>query len=1485
MNFNWHSIISLNNSQQEGFEELVCQIASQQNIQGAAGFRRVGKPDGGKECYWELTTGEFIAWQAKFFTNSPSPGQWKQIEKSVTECIRNHETIKRIIVTLPFDLPDVKVAGAKSALEKWKEKSAKWKAFAKARKQKVDFVYWGSTELLSFLAANGNEGLKQFFFNSKEYSDEWFDTKNRESQTALGSRYTKEFSIDLPIAGVFSALARDATFQSKVYDEYEAYLKRYRDVQVNDSKEEVTTQWRQLETTNHEFRVFFESIPWTSNEPIPFDAIQKFLEKLLTISKALLRLFYVLQAAETKDDKAGHEYYDRPYASELTTLRQLISGIEKFQYYFEGPLLALANNPFLLVNGDAGTGKSHLLADVVNSRKEHGLISLHLLGENFSSKDLPWTQILQNHVRKSTIDEFTFLGALNAKGQAKQSRIIIFIDAINEGEGRVVWPNRLSPFIESIKEYSWIGLVLSVRTSFVPLIASREDLDDHIITRVEHHGFKGLEHQAAATFFDHYSIELPDTPILNPEFQNPLFLKLFCESLKKRGLRKIPEGYEGLTSIFQGFLESVDKRLAQPSALFYDEQKKLVIKAVKGVVGKLADKKEDYLDYDQANSLVDSIFDGQCAHPEPYLRRLISEGVFNEDLRWNGEPSYKAVISFSYQRFQDHLIVENILEKELGQGDPKMSFQKGTLREILQNEENAYFNMNLLEALSVQLPERVGKELYEVAPHAKHFPPVADAFINALLWRKSTSFTDASKDFVAQVIFKKKKLLHAFLNVSISLSARPTYFFNADSIHNMLMGLTLPKRDKFWTTFIHDEFGNGVRSSSITTLIRWAWTTDDKSHLSESSMRLSLTMIAWLLTSSNRRLRDSATKALVCLLQQRLNLAVYLIEQFNEVNDPYVKERIFASVYGAVVRSNSDAHLLEIANTVQQLIFSGAEVYPHILARDYARGVVEFAAFIGIALPFNIATVRPPYKSAPLPEKLPTKAEIEAAYRPKGNSGNYGQDNWGVTAILASMNPGPGQGEGYGDFGHYVFASALRNFKVNRNGLSWYGVQRVIEMGYDADNFTKFDLLQGSGRGNERGERIGKKYQWMVFHEILARVADTHELKDESNFEDQNTIRYDGPWYPRVRDIDPTVIISETGSRKRRPGITEWWKIPEYSNFALSAEEWLGKANDLPSIPKIVDLVDDKGTSWVYLEIHPEWTENEKLGEDKWSHPRKRLWYQVRSIIINKGQLNSFHENFSDMFYSGAFPEARSLYDVFSREYYWSDAFDFFNKRFYSGGDWVGVYKNDRMRKKIGDGVRTTERFNWEEEFDKSKESAISFYKPTAFLFENLGMKFSPNEGEFVDKNGALVCFDPSVNNPAIAGLVVRKDILMEYLDRNNLCLLWSIVGEKQIIGNYRGGDYSGRLNISGLFELKSGEVTGKLKGEREGADREIVIRFNPKIVRKSSVIEKQSTTNAIEKLKARKSTLKKKIAKKKVAPTKHARNSVTKKIGKKRKK
>ena len=92
-----------------------------------------------------------------------------------------------------------------------------------------------------------------------------------------------------------------------------------------------------------------------------------------------------------------------------------------------------------------------------------------------------------------------------------------------------------------------------------------------------------------------------------------------------------------------------------------------------------------------------------------------------------------------------------------------------------------------------------------------------------------------------------------------------------------------------------------------------------------------------------------------------------------------------------------------------------------------------------------------------------------------------------------------------------------------------------------------------------------------------------------------------------------------------------------------------------------------------------------------------------------------------------------------------------------------------------------------------------------------MGLVFSKNEGEFLNNQGELICFDPSVNNHSLSFLLIEKDAFLKYLEENRIRLLWVVYGEKNIMsGSSSPTAYYGRRDITGVYYLNnSNEIEG----------------------------------------------------------------------------
>ena len=98
----------------------------------------------------------------------------------------------------------------------------------------------------------------------------------------------------------------------------------------------------------------------------------------------------------------------------------------------------VVNSDLMIVKGDAGVGKTHLLCDIAWRRLADGRPTVVLMGQQFTTTESPWIQA-RAQLDLLDLSAEQFVGALEAAAQAAGCRALFMIDAINEGEGHRIW--------------------------------------------------------------------------------------------------------------------------------------------------------------------------------------------------------------------------------------------------------------------------------------------------------------------------------------------------------------------------------------------------------------------------------------------------------------------------------------------------------------------------------------------------------------------------------------------------------------------------------------------------------------------------------------------------------------------------------------------------------------------------------------------------------------------------------------------------------------------------------------------------------------------------------------------------------------------------------------------------------------------------------------------------------------------------------------
>lgn len=1239
----------------------------------------------------------------------------------------------------------------------------------------------------------------------KKFTDEWFKEYLDITTLNLGERYNPKLNFELDIAKIFDGIARDEKFQEHFKNRLNDLIIKVRNNKLQIEDKIVEENKIKLHKNVDSLINLYAKIPFLNVDPIDYTTINEITGNIESIISNLEERInkLILQEDIKKDDK---QIYD----TTLYFLRDTYPSLRSFKSFINSTTVKLSNKPFLLLDGEAGIGKSHLLGDIANKRFNEGKNTILLLGQHFTTNEDPWTQIFKQFKLNCSEDEF--LKALDLKAQNQGSRILIIIDAINEGNGRSLWPNHFLGFIRSFENYKWLGLVLSIRTSYVKLIAPDEDNINASIVRYTHYGFRNVQYKASKLFFQYYKIEQPSTPLLNPEFQNPLFLKIFCDGLNKAGLTRVPDGMQGITRIINFFIDAINKKLSKEFG--YPESLNLVDKVIKKLIEYKMENDLTYILYEQSFLLIFEIQSKYGIQDSNFIESLISEGILSKNLYSTTADGFEEGIYIAYERFEDHITVSNLLNN-IDKDSLNKEFEvDGTLHKFTKDSRSFNYFDGIIEALSIQLPEKFEKELYELLPEFDDLDDwdrnsisqdVAVAFVSSLLWRKYSTITDKVYDYINEVVLKFNQSYTFFWETVISVAPLSDHLFNADKTHEILNRNSISDRDSWWTQQIHHDCSY---DTSVKRIIEWAWSFEDKTYISDESIRLISIMMAWFLTSTNRRLRDSTTKALICILKDRINILKDVLIKFEDVNDPYVYERLFAVAYGCALRTNNHDSLKELSEYVYYTIFDKDLVYPHVLLRDYARNTIEYAAYLGIDFDFDLEKIRPPYNSSfPV---IPNDEEIEK-YMLSYNPDDFNDYNISQNLILYSMqveHTRDGHVAFYGDFGRYVFQSNFSYWKqLNPIDLRNIAIKKIFNLGYDVKKHGEFDK-----RINERHydrhyvatERIGKKYQWIAMHELLAQVADNFRMNDTWSANESKQMCFQGPWVPLVRDIDPSVLKKDNS----KPNLTIFDDY--YNNWDVDNESWL-EIDDYPDPKEFINVYIDE-ENWLLLEGNLHWEELELLGNEKYRYPQKHLWYQVRSYLVKEDEFDFIIKWLNDKNFMGRWmPESYERGEIFNREFFWSPAYNYFLKNYYENNYLRKIREDHRDEIGIGRVMPTTESNAWGSNNDMS-DPEPNLLKLCNYLSSSMNLNYGKDEGVLYSKEGGKICYDLSEFFSVGYNLVIQNDALLNFLDESDYNIFWTLLGEKNIIGSGGQSEYGVWPSISGVYYLNNdGKLIGTL--------------------------------------------------------------------------
>ena len=1228
----------------------------------------------------------------------------------------------------------------------------------------VSFEKWPRTELIERLVRiDPTGGRRRFWFNQEILSAEWFSSHIADATSDAGPRYHPELNIEVPISSQLGAFGETPAWKasySRRLRKFGGEISRWRrastEREQGAGKERMEAATPRLEAAYSELQGFVASD--RINARVIRDAVSG---ALYAVREAEGRLRDELEAVhgEAASSSASFRQFQAGYmlafpAGNLDQAREISEWLSEELEFLVSDLVDAIERRVLLITGIAGAGKTHAICDAAKQRLTEGLLSIVALGEKLNEGAV-FEQIRGILGLPGDLSRDELLAALDAAAESSGSPLIIFVDALNERTTRDAWKNDLASFISQVLRFPNLRLCLSCRSTYLDAVLP-SGLE---LPQVEHRGFAGVELTAIVRFFAWWELDPPAVPLLQPEFLNPLFLRMLCTGLSRSTRAEITESPPSLREVVALLLESSEVEAEQ--RLDVDRHDNRVHAAVDATIAEMRRVGSLRLPWTSATRVVNALLPGR-PRSQSLFDFLLREGILREVQ--TASTGLADEVMFGFERLGEFVFADALV-REIG--------TDGGLDELFKTRDQIGAAngsaAGLNEALAILLPEAIGKELFDVDPEGRSEDLLLTT-VRSFAWRGTGSVSDRTKELLRHAISTLDSPVPA-LDEMFALAARADHPLGASFIAEFLGPLGQAERDQLLCPFLHvswEEQGAAKRLS--------AWAIEPGLGLPTPATALAwASALAWCCAAADRRPRDHATAGMVAVLERQSEAVGPLLEHFLRANDDYIVERVLLAAYGALIRARKAASTRTAAVVVYNHLFAGSPPL-NALVRDHGRCIIELAAVREGDLPeVDFSRCLPPYGSS-FPGDLVTSEKTlglddDVATEVGGRMGTGeperlpepSQDGPAWRSVRRSVYND--------DFAVYTMTSGLQTYQRKRLNVpackKWI-LDEVERLGFDStfDNYDSYMLHNfGGGRGRpDWAERVGKKYQWIALYRLIGLVSDNVPL-DPDPWEAESPAGLPPALQaPGERNLDPTVLVRRAASN---PFAAAWWNpIPLDLHPDLSPEEWLDRI-DFPDTTDQIVVTDPDGTRWLTLQAYLDW--EDRLDHSDYDVARRKCWVHLRSYLVAREDSERLWRWLRKQDFHGRWmPEGpRWLSYVFAGEYPWATQ----ALHNITTGE---SYRNDRVPVPM---LPTVCDQALEFEFDSYHEETINMLAPAPWMLSGGELLWDSGSG-YCDADGRLQFVAPDLTEPGPRALLAERESFLRWLDDNGLAIVWTTLSE-----------------------------------------------------------------------------------------------------------
>lgn len=1247
----WAKLEDYDNNKNRSFEELCFQIAKE--LYGDKGkFTPVDDSGGGDgvEFYLTLPNGDEWGWQAKFFHPNPRlnyGNRKKQIEKSLKKACEKHKNLKKwfLCTNTRFTTKDGTGKNKKGISEKTWFETRLVRSIPK-NFDDLEMIHWNESDFNNWLSEPRFNGKKNYFFGELELNSDWFCTQYNRQMEPIQDRFNPILHEETNIDKSIHALLCDEVFAvelDKAIKEFESIFKEhcnYRESAGLPSKhfsKSISDLYDKVDLLEDSIKDVISrmySICGLLSEKRLYDARNllkdSFLANLDQIFKECLELQNIVFVEFPSEYEDGEDEYYWQNDDHENDDNELITGpiwnMLRMIPHLRDQLdvirdkLTSFNQVDLHIGGKAGVGKTHISSNICYEKLKSGSPALLILGRHFKS-NLSLREQLVGILDIPKIYSFNdFLKALETAAEAYDVRIPIIIDGLNESiyNGRFsrVWKLELPGLIQEIKGYKNLVLITTCRSTYMDEIWPNKPKNIEYLYGFDYNNIEDVINK----YFNYYKIKADLNESSLSQFEHPIYLKIFCETKnpERKEEKNIHIGDYTLFEIFDEYLSNINSILCEKFDLHHSAS--FLLLNLKKIAEYLWKENRHSIPLDETTKLIDGKSINELNWSTSKSRSILDEGLLvNRD--WSSD---NEVVYFTYDLLGGYLIAKYLIEQS--EDIEKVINSKKIINNLFKEDNELHpLYEDIRRCLAALIPIKTGKYLHDILDDQAAF----DTSIESL-FEIPNEYINENGIKTIKELFKDPQSRKTILNVANTVFVHYNHSFNIIFWNELLKELSITDRDTSWTEYLRNNINDLEKK-----LIYFEETCKNNESFSDLMVdRLYLLALIsmWYLTSTVQKFRDEATRALYWYGRRFPEKLFDLMTHSFEINDPYVSERMLASVYGVCMAKQYDFKdssftkviLPNFGINLYDLIFKDNAPYAttHILKRDYARRIIEISLIHHPTLlsEKEKERIRPPYKDGGIREWGESEDKDEGRY-------------WGTND--------PMEGIVYEDPVSLLGPKMDKynkppEYMVAKSNLWW----RVYQLGYSLDLFGEIDehieswnVSVSNYDGNQWAGSYGRKYVFIAVYELAGYRDDLGLLKHENEEDYHRT---------HLANIDPSFPVEVTQY--------EIIKNDFLDDGHVTDNEWI--EGDIISIFKeyliLDELIGEKGP-WVLL--------NGNIRQRD-ENTKRNMHINSKGILIKSKDKKQIIKNFKDKTpLNRGIPEVYGEYYVYAGEIPWCDTF------------------------------------------------------------------------------------------------------------------------------------------------------------------------------------------------------------------------------------